>query len=207
MSASEPVSFSLDNGAVVIQTIVDTSTSPPKHTIQCDLCGKIISLSSPTNPSSFLNHRRSPRTCKPQKITSAQLSALETASTTTSQQSPECHGVYVPWTPGTVWDTYPWHQRDHLSWDLIDAPDNFGLQLRSRRCTQRGTLTNGAEGPCKSCEILPYSARFQEFVASNTGDAAPHTPYDYLNHQQLVALTRRLSKRLRRIELKVCPTL
>lgn len=120
-------------------------------------------------------------------------------------KAPECTGVLVHWTAGSIWDTYPYHQHGirSLPWEPIGFDgNNKWLRLRSKNCT---IILSSAEQNslcCSKCAAIPTSAPFQKFN-NRAVQAAEHTPYTYLTHKQLYAVLLRVSGKYRQLVLKV----
>lgn len=117
----------------------------------------------------------------------------------------ECAGVPVEWTPGSVWDTYPFHQhgiRAH-PWEPIAFEGNDSwLRLRSKQCciVLSGNETN-ASG-CARCAAIPASPAFKKFI-SRAMLAQDHTPYEFLTHRQLLKLMRSILAKYRKLSSQV----
>lgn len=118
----------------------------------------------------------------------------------------DCNGVPVEWTPGSVWDTYPFHQhgiRDH-PWAPIAFEGNENwLRLRSNQCSIvfSGSETNAP--CCAQCAAIPGSPAFKKFITRAT-HVQDHTPYAYLSHRQLLKLLRSTIERYRKLSSQVC---
>ena len=63
-----------------------------------------------------------------------------------------CSGVLVQWTPGTIWETYPFPSHSFVKhpWDIIEFRPPSHLFLRSKACT--GVISAGGYGSvCHQC--------------------------------------------------------
>ena len=72
--------------------------------------------------------------------------------------------------------------------------------IRAENCT--GSSASGEQLPCKPCEILPQSLKFQDFV-KRAIEASEFTNWDYLNSRQLKALLKKLSGTCLELRTKV----
>lgn len=117
----------------------------------------------------------------------------------------QCPGVVVDWTPGSVWNTYPFQQHDlsrvKLPWEIIGWEMNGQLRLRSAHC--QAPKFAPVQHTCPTCAFIPYSSRYRQFMQSNADDAKPHTTLEYLNYRQLLAVTRSALEKNRRLTVKV----
>jgi hypothetical protein len=103
-----------------------------------------------------------------------------------AEKTPKCLGVIVEWKPGSIWNTYPYHQHAEwvMDWKPISIEDNGSLRLHSRDCSMNldsrclSTLT------CASCQFIPNSIKFKKFM-TRAVEAQEWTPWAYLNFQQL----------------------
>lgn len=116
-----------------------------------------------------------------------------------------CPGQWVHWVPGSVWDTYAYHQHERrtMAWTL-EGINGEQVRLRAKEC--EGVLRTEDElnhGSCDSCRRLLTSESLARFMQQATGDALPHTAWIYLNHYQSGKLMVDMSKRIKRLELKV----
>lgn len=117
----------------------------------------------------------------------------------------ECPGVLVKWTPGSVWNTYPYHQHSSkkmkLEWEPVSWNSEEGLCLRATSCEAREPAS--VKHVCRICAVLPSSARFRHFLQQNTGNAKPRTTLEYLNQQQLLAVALHTSEKFQKVSIKV----
>jgi hypothetical protein len=116
-----------------------------------------------------------------------------------------CPGQWVHWVPGSVWDTYAYHQHERptMAWTL-EGIDGERVRLRAKQC--EGLLQTENElnnGNCMECHRLLTSESLARFMQQATGEALPHTPWLYLNHHQSSRLMVDMSKRIRRLNQKV----
>ncbi|KAF8181781.1 hypothetical protein BJ912DRAFT_806303, partial [Pholiota molesta] len=116
-----------------------------------------------------------------------------------------CPGQWVHWVPGSVWDTYAYHQHERrtMAWTL-EGIDGERVRLRAKQC--EGVLQSELEhnqGNCMECERLLTSESLARFVQQAKGDALPRTPWIYLNHYQSSKLMIDMSKRISRLYKKL----
>ena len=119
-----------------------------------------------------------------------------------ASQTWPCPGVSVPWTPGSVWATYPYqlHDEEFIGWKPVSfANDGKTISIRSDKCTDNST---SEEKPCRQCEGLPLSAKFCDFV-DRASNASEFTNWNYLNTQQLKAALKRFSIKCHDLETQV----
>jgi hypothetical protein len=119
-----------------------------------------------------------------------------------SAQKYTCPGVVVEWTPGSVWDSYPYqvHSACSLGWQPIAFSEaTNSITIRARNCSSESVQDGGV---CKACASLPSSGQFRDFV-----DRATHVlefaHWEYLRARQLQAAMRRLSNKRRELQSKV----
>ncbi|KAH9923817.1 uncharacterized protein B0H18DRAFT_934574 [Fomitopsis serialis] len=115
-----------------------------------------------------------------------------------SPKHPKCRGILVHWTPGSVWDTYPFHRHESRTfpWELVGIENTNWLRLRSTDCRRYAHTRNTTQ--CDPCEKIPRLSEYINFVNRADGDAPKNTPYLYLTHKQLIA-KKKISRRDRRI--------
>jgi hypothetical protein len=113
-----------------------------------------------------------------------------------------CPGIVVDWTPGSVWDSYPYqvHTTRSLGWQPIAFSEvTNSITIRARSCLGESVQDSIA---CKSCATLPSSGKFRDFV-----DQAAHisnfTHWEYLSAKQLQAALRQLSNKCQDLQTKV----
>jgi hypothetical protein len=73
------------------------------------------------------------------------------------------------------------------------------IVIRADSCIGSST---GEQLPCKPCESLPQSLKFQYFIAKAT-EASKFAIWDYLNSQQLKALLKKLSGMCQQLKTQV----
>ncbi|OSD00270.1 hypothetical protein PYCCODRAFT_1479355 [Trametes coccinea BRFM310] len=179
------------------------SLNPELHPTGSDL----IQSSSPSSPSPV--HTEIQQTLAQKEaddqladvvISMGELSSVGVAAKNTD--TCECRGVLVEWTPGSVWDTYPYHRHaedvDHLPWEPIAIENNRWMRIRSEDCLGR-VLRSAAI--CSVCLAVPQSERFTT-IMKRAVTAAEHTPWIRLTHRQLMQLLRKTSGQYRRLRLK-----
>ncbi|KAF9496438.1 hypothetical protein BDN71DRAFT_1505745 [Pleurotus eryngii] len=100
-----------------------------------------------------------------------------------------CAGVKLEWTPGPIFDTFPWQlmrdQKDALGFHITHIKgtgDDAALWLKSSTCLEKANLDGSC---CNNCSVIPDSKVLRN-ASARARDAAPaHTNYEYLNHQQM----------------------
>jgi hypothetical protein len=124
-----------------------------------------------------------------------------------------CHGQNVEWTPGSVWDSYAYqmHDDDSLPWNLIGFQEgNFIIIPSQSRDDCAGSLffleKERGRGSCNACFSLLNSDDLRRFISrAHQNEAKSHTPWKYLNRQQLAHLLVKSRKKIQDLHLKVCP--
>ncbi len=124
-----------------------------------------------------------------------------------TEASVHCDGVLVHWTPGSVWNTYPYqqHKNTNLSWEPIgfDEQNKENLYLHSKHCTGvPSSFLEISERVCSNCRGIPYLAEFQKFI-NHAVVTSEHTLWEYLNQKQLQSLLVNTTKKYRALKLKV----
>ncbi|KAH9856503.1 hypothetical protein C2E23DRAFT_771814, partial [Lenzites betulinus] len=117
----------------------------------------------------------------------------------------ECRGVLVEWTPGSVWNTYPYHRHVSgsykLPWEPIGLENDRWLRIRAEDCVGLVAGNDSAQA-CIVCVALPASSRFKA-VMNRAISAAEHTPWIGLTHQQLDVVVRKMSGNVRQLRLRL----
>ena len=114
-----------------------------------------------------------------------------------------CPGIVVEWTPGTIWETYPFpsHSLVKHPWDIIEFCSLSRLRLRSKACA--APVGRGGYGhTCSHCLAIPHCGPYKKFE-SRANNAPPHTPHGLLSFNQLAAIPKTLRKMLDEARLKV----
>ena len=114
-----------------------------------------------------------------------------------------CSGVLVKWTPGTIWETYPFPSHTYADhpWDIIDFRSSGHLCLHSKDCARVVDLS-GHGSVCSLCLWIPQCKAFKA-IESRANYAPPHTPYHLLGFHQLSGIPVLLRKKLNEACLKV----
>jgi hypothetical protein len=114
-----------------------------------------------------------------------------------------CPGIGVPWLPGSIWESYPYHQHAvrEVGWTPIgfDSKANM-IFIRSDNCANQ--LFEEDEAPCTRCLIVEHSAEFKSFISRAT-EAKEHTPWNYLTSEQLLGLLKKMAGQLNFLRTKV----
>ena len=114
-----------------------------------------------------------------------------------------CSGVLVQWTPGTIWETYPFPSHSFVNhpWDIIEFRPPSHLLLRSKVCS--GFVSAGGHAKiCHECLWIPNCDEFKT-ITRRAHNAPPHTPHRFLTFHQLVSIPKELRKKLDDVHLKV----
>ncbi|KAF6753825.1 hypothetical protein DFP72DRAFT_1069028 [Ephemerocybe angulata] len=100
-----------------------------------------------------------------------------------------CPGVEIEWTPGSIWDTYPYHQHSSrdMKWTIVRVDEDRNvLGIRSTDCEARLAPTNEALA-CALCLGLPGSDQLAKMKQRAEG-TSPYSPYSYLNAKQMFTI-------------------
>ena len=135
----------------------------------------------------------------------------DTPSSTMILHSPQSHqaapnactGVLVQWTPGTIWETYPFPSHSFVEhpWDIIEFCPPSHLYLRSKACT--GAISAGGyDSICHQCLWIPSCDAYKT-IQKRAHNAPPHTPHHLLAFHQLSGIPKTLRKMLNEARLKV----
>lgn len=118
-----------------------------------------------------------------------------------------CKGERVEWTPGSVWDTFPYQQHadNTIGWKPFLLDNDKWIQLRSNTCKKYLKTRKERElQACINCLKIPNSTSFRKCVQRAKGDTAAHTPWKFLTPQQMRRLLVSLRKQNDAMKLKVC---
>lgn len=114
-----------------------------------------------------------------------------------------CSGVLIQWTPGTIWETYPFPSHSFVNhpWDIIEFRPPSHLFLRSKDCA--GTVGASTHGTvCHECLWIPQCDAYKT-IEKRARNAPPHTPHHLLAFHQLSCIPKTLRKMLNESRLKV----
>lgn len=122
------------------------------------------------------------------------------------ESDPECNGQWVQWTPGPIWNTYPYQRHDtgDLSWVPIGWKTGW-IQIRSFGCAQR-LLTDieRESGTCNICYHLLNSRALTKLMEhASAKNLEPRTPWHYLTTAQLKALLLEKEKKIQLLKVQV----
>lgn len=118
----------------------------------------------------------------------------------------KCTGQLVKWVAGSIWETYAYqqHNDDLIGWTPVGFKGSNQIRLQSKLCSYK--LQSAEEhnhGSCRNCFALLNSSHLEKFMSSASTDAAPYTPWKYLNARQLKNLLISARKKSRKLELDV----
>ncbi|KIM39217.1 hypothetical protein M413DRAFT_29401 [Hebeloma cylindrosporum] len=123
----------------------------------------------------------------------------------TSRPTRICPGIGVSWLPGSVWESYPYHQHAAraVGWMPIGFdPKANKIFLRSDKCAME--LFENDEAPCTRCLLVEHSVEFKSFISRAT-EVKEHTPWNYLTGEQLLGLLKKMAGQLNTLRTKACP--
>lgn len=132
---------------------------------------------------------------------------MEEAAANSSDGFPECSGVEIVWSPGSIWDTYPYHQHSSrvMQWTIsgVDEARNL-LIIRPVTCKGRLSSMNEAMA-CSACMAIPASQRFKDLESrAAQEDPHHHTVDAYLNARQLQRIMQSQRAMIRSLRTQVC---
>jgi hypothetical protein len=127
------------------------------------------------------------------------------------EENNPCKGQPVEWVGGTVWQAYSYgqHENEDMSWKPIGWAGDYVIILRAKRCHGRDSEGKGMRDAerekqrCKECEALLYSPALQRCM-ERAMEIRPHTPWRYLNHEQMSLLVVSERRAKRGLQAEVC---
>ena len=118
----------------------------------------------------------------------------------------DCSGQWVQWTPGAIWNTYPYqrHDKNDLPWVPIGWRKGW-IQIRSFECAQQlVTDIEKESGTCNDCyDLLNSRALIKLMERASTNDLDPRTLWNYLTSAQLKALLLEKEKKIQLLKFQV----
>ncbi|EKM80850.1 hypothetical protein AGABI1DRAFT_126893 [Agaricus bisporus var. burnettii JB137-S8] len=218
----EDTSITLEDGEQV-RTRYDSEQK--KHIVTCNMCNTEIKLAGTAHPYPLERHRsackrqqkkRENRKFRPpegvfdslesfdfQLLFQPALASPDPANSTGNRNQVECPGQWVQWSPGSVWETYPFqlHKANEVGWTpiSIDGVVN-GLVVRAKRCWKQldGIDVEDEPRPCHDCKEVPHTVEFKD-VVRRAQNVKEHTPWMYLTDQQKEKLMRQMAGTIRRL--------
>ncbi|XP_006455832.1 hypothetical protein AGABI2DRAFT_121753 [Agaricus bisporus var. bisporus H97] len=221
----EDTTITLEDGTQ-FRTLYDSAMK--RHIVTCNICFDKIKLAATANSYPLEKHRK---TCQQgqDKLNNPRFRArgdvfeasgsfdlqllFRSASASfesrnnTNRIQVECPGQWVQWSPGSIWETYPFrlHKSKELGWTPIGIDDmSNALVLRARRCWKQVDVIDDEDGPgsCAACKGVPHSIEFRK-VVERARDVKEHTPWMYLTDQQKERLMRQMTLTIRRLRVRI----
>ena len=107
-------------GAPGVTTVIDGTG---KHHAQCDLCGFDVTLTITANPHSFQRHQGGEACLKlhrsqgipntePMTWPTPEILVAPLSGPSNQLSKIPCPGLAIAWHPGSIWETYPYHQHE-----------------------------------------------------------------------------------------------
>ncbi|THH16159.1 hypothetical protein EUX98_g9350 [Antrodiella citrinella] len=123
------------------------------------------------------------------------------APETTAPKAVECNGVVVEWLVGSAYSTYAFRMHDihELPWRPVAFLNDRWMRLQAEDCL---TSRPSDHDSCARCHAIPLSARYREFI-KRAKEASSHTPWEYLNFTQLMAVARRIQEKYHKALIKI----
>jgi hypothetical protein len=84
----------------------------------------------------------------------------------------ECPGIFVDWTPGDIWGSYPYHQHKVrvVGWQPVGFDsDSNKIQPRSDKCEEK---IESYDELCPKIFVIPWSLEFKHFMERAHWDMA-----------------------------------
>lgn len=211
---TEPTSIKVPGSTSGIITIIDTEG---RHHVECDLCHSDITLTVTAHPCFFYDHwghagclyaqRRQglpdPIACSLAAPPIPYIMVTPSPAQSSGLECIQCPGLDVTWTPGSIWETYSYHQHHirAVGW----KPVRFGEEenvifLQSDKCHQ--TVLDTDEPPCIECRLIINSANYSH-VMEHAKEAKDHTPWNLLTAEQSHALLQKMANTIKMLRKKV----
>ncbi|KAF7785094.1 hypothetical protein Agabi119p4_1259 [Agaricus bisporus var. burnettii] len=210
VTIKEDTTITLEDG-VQVRTQYDSAEK--KHVVTCNICLGKIKLAATANSYPLERHReackrrgvkeRHPRFRVSEDVFEASGSfdlqlLFRSASTSINSRSNsswiqvECPGQWVQWSPGSIWETYPFRlHKSGLGWTPI--------------CIDESSNGEDGPGPCTACKAVPHTIEFRK-VVERARDVKEHTPWMYLTDQQKERLMRQMTITIRRLRDRISRT-
>lgn len=120
---TEPTLITIPGSSSGIMTVIDMAG---KHHVECDLCLSDITLTVTAHPRFFYDHRghagclqlrRSQGLPPPMASSLPQppipyIFVAPSPVQSSGLEHIQCPGLDIMWTPGSIWETYPYHQHN-----------------------------------------------------------------------------------------------
>ena len=133
---TEPTSIKVPGSTSGIITIIDTEG---RHHVECDLCHSDITLTVTAHPRFFYDHRGhagclharrrqglpDPIACSLAAPPIPYIMVTPSPAQSSGLERIQCPGLDVTWTPGSIWETYPYHQH-HKNPNVLPYRDQSG---------------------------------------------------------------------------------
>ncbi|KAF9012121.1 hypothetical protein BDZ89DRAFT_1167353 [Hymenopellis radicata] len=119
----------------------------------------------------------------------------------------KCRGALTQWLPGNAWTTYGFsrHATSVMDWEPVSiTSDGKHIRLLGRGChVILSTPEEEQRECCSVCSAVPNLASFRKFMTDAAGESKAHTPYRFLNHEQLVTLLQTKSNEERALRTRL----
>ncbi|KAF8868848.1 hypothetical protein CPB85DRAFT_1447627 [Mucidula mucida] len=119
----------------------------------------------------------------------------------------KCRGALTQWLPGNAWTTYGFsrHATSVMDWEPVSiTSDGKYIRLLGRGChVILSTPEEEQRECCSVCSAVPNLASFRKFMTDAAGESKAHTPYRFLNHEQIVTLLQTKSNEERALRTRL----
>jgi len=118
-----------------------------------------------------------------------------------------CRGQRVEWTPGSLWDTFPYQQHadNTIGWRPFVLEGDSWMRLKSTRCKERLCTSREKDlRACANCLKIVNTASYRKCVQRAEGSVKAHTPWKFLSPHQLRRLILDIRKQNNAMKLNVC---
>ncbi|KAJ6609768.1 hypothetical protein B0H10DRAFT_2295284 [Mycena sp. CBHHK59/15] len=210
-----PVTVPMDipvDGGKLLRTTIDPRTQ--KHHVTCDLCDADFTLTVAANPRRFFDHRggiactsrEDKREERRQKALTLKASAASISGSVAAQLSP-VHRPYFPAghsTPSGSRTPTPHMQRSlHVRTASMNYVTETVVMLAGNPSVSRALTIESASGPIIVVHLSLVVIQSDHDFMERSGDAAEHTPWDYLTAQQHKALLAQMRTQIKKLRTQL----
>ncbi|KAJ6626472.1 hypothetical protein B0H10DRAFT_2185720 [Mycena sp. CBHHK59/15] len=210
-----PVTVPMDipvDGGKLLRTTIDPRTQ--KHHVTCDLCDADFTLTVTANPRRFFDHRggiactsrEDKREERRQKALTLKASAASISGSVAAQLSP-VHRPYFPAghsTPsGSRTPTLHMQRSLHVQTASMNYVTETVVMLAGNPSVSRALTIESASRPIIVVHLSLVVIQSDHDFMERSGDAAEHTPWDYLTAQQHKALLAKTCTQIKKLRTQL----